>query len=151
MEEFRRILQITPNSFAARHCIGTVYARQGLYLQAAAQFQSLKPPDLGVEAGNLRALAHTLAIAGRRQEATDVLNRLKAMSVSLQPGASGWLDWNLALVYAGLGDNDQAFEYLTNVYEKHDRALIAIKVEPLVDNLRTDSRYTALLKKIGLL
>jgi serine/threonine-protein kinase len=151
MEEFRRILEVSPNSVAARHCIGTIYARQGLYAQAIAQFQSVKPQDLGIEAGNLRALAHTLAIAGRRQEATDVLNRLKAMSGSLQPGATGWLDFNLALVYAGLGDKDQAFELLTNVSEKQDRALFALKVEPLVDNLRTDSRYAALLKKIGLL
>jgi TolB-like protein/Tfp pilus assembly protein PilF len=151
MEEFRRILEVTPNSVAARHCIGTVYARQGLYAQAIAQFQSVNPQDLGVEAGNLRALAHTLAIAGRHQEATDVLNRLKAMSGSLQPGGAGWLDWNLALVYAGLGDKDQAFVHLARVYEKRDRALIAIKVEPLVDNLRMDPRYTALLKKTGLL
>ena len=151
MEEFRRILEVTPNSVAARHCLGTVYARQGLYSQAIAQFQSVNPSDPGIKAGNLRALAHTLAIAGRRKEATDVLNRLTEMSSSLQPNASGWLDWNLALVYAGLGDKDQAFRHLTNAYEKQERALAEIKVEPLVDNLRTDSRYTALLKKIGLL
>jgi TolB-like protein/Tfp pilus assembly protein PilF len=151
MEEFRRILEVTPNSVAARHCIGTVYARQGLYAQAIAQFQSVNPPDLGVEAGNLRALAHTLAIAGRGREATDALNRLTEMSTSLQPNGSGWLDWNLALVYAGLGDKDQAFAHLNNAYEKRERALAEIKVEPLVDNLRTDLRYAALLKKIGLL
>jgi tetratricopeptide (TPR) repeat protein len=151
MEEFRRILEVTPISVAARHCLGTVYARQGLYPQAIAQFQSVNPPDLAIEAGNLRALAHTLALAGRRHEATDVLNRLTEMSGSFQPAASGWLDWNLALVYAGLGDKDQAFEHLTNAYEKQERALTVIKVEPLVDNLRTDSRYAALLKKIGLL
>jgi TolB-like protein/Tfp pilus assembly protein PilF len=151
MEEFRRILEVTPISVAARHCLGTVYARQGLYPQAIAQFQSVNPPDLAIEAGNLRALAHTLALAGRRHEATDVLNRLTEMSGSFQPAASGWLDWNLALVYAGLGDKDQAFEHLTNAYERQERALTVIKVEPLVDNLRTDSRYAALLKKIGLL
>ncbi len=150
MEEFRRILEVTPNSVAARHCLGTVYARQGLYPQAIAQFQNVNPADLGIEAGNLRALAHTLAIAGRRQEATDVLNRLTKMSGSLQLDASGWLDWNVALVYAGLGDKDKAFEHLTNAYEKQERALAEIRVEPLVDNLRTDSRYAALLKKIGL-
>ncbi len=62
MQEFRRILEVTPNSVAAQHSIGTVYARQRLYPQAIAQFQSLNPPDLGIEVGNLRALAHTLAI-----------------------------------------------------------------------------------------
>ena len=111
----------------------------------------MHPPDLAVEIGNLRALAHTLAIAGRRHEATDVLNRLKGISGSLQPGASGWLDWNLALAYAGLGDKERAFEYLTRAYEKQERALAYVKVDPLVDSLRTDSRYAFLLKKIGLL
>jgi len=73
------------------------------------------------------------------------------MSGSLQPNGSGWLDWNLGLVYAGLGDKERAFVHLNNAYEKHERALAIIKVEPLVDNLRTDSRYAALLRKIGLL
>jgi tetratricopeptide (TPR) repeat protein len=151
LEEFRKILEVTPNSVAARHSVGTVYARQGLYPQAIAQFQSVNTPDTGIKAGNLRALAHTLAIAGRRQEAMDVLKRLTEMSSSLQPNASGWLDWNLALVFAGLGDNDDAFEHLSRAYEKQERALAEIKVEPLLDNLRTDPRYSALLKKIGLL
>jgi TolB-like protein/Tfp pilus assembly protein PilF len=149
-EEFRRILQETPNSVAARHCLGTVYARQGLYPQAIAQFQSVNSTDPGIEAGNIRALAHTLAIAGRRQDASDLLDRLTEMSGSFQPRASGWLEWNLALVYAGLGDKDQAFDHLTSAYEKNERALSVLKVEPLIDNLRTDSRYGALLKKIGL-
>jgi tetratricopeptide (TPR) repeat protein len=147
MEEFKRILDAEPNSVAARHCIGTVYARQGLYRQAIAQFQSVNAPDAPTEVGNLRALAHTLAIAGRRREAIEVLSRIRGMS-QLAPGAD--LDWNLALVYAALGDKDKAFGLLTGAYEKHERELLNLRVEPLVDNLRTDPRYDELLKHIGL-
>ena len=57
---------------------------------------------------------------------------------------------NLALVYAGLGQKDKAFVHLTNAYEEDERSLAVPKVEPLVDNLRADPRFEALLRRIGL-
>ena len=135
---FQRVLDAEPDSVPARHCLGTVYARQGRYADAIAMFRSINPPDLPVAAGNLRALAHTLAESGQRREAGHVLAKLKAISTPNEPGV--YLDWNLALAYAGFGDVESAFAHLNAAFERHERALVVLKVEPLVDNLRGDPR-----------
>ena len=74
--------------------------------------------------------------------------KLKDISTPNEPGV--YLDWNLALAYAGFGDVESAFAHLNAAFERHERALLVLKVEPLVDNLRADRRYAALLRQIGL-
>ena len=54
------------------------------------------------------------------------------------------------MVYAGLGDKDEAFEWLEKGYDEQHSYLSHLKVAPEWDNLRSDPRYHALLMKIGL-
>jgi len=55
----------------------------------------------------------------------------------------------IALVYYGLGDKDRVFEWLEEAYQ--ERAMpTELQVDPLWDGLRSDPRFTALLKKMGL-
>jgi hypothetical protein len=49
-----------------------------------------------------------------------------------------------------LGEKELAFVWLDKAYEDHDFILVLLKVEPTFDNLRSDPRFTALLKRIGL-
>ena len=58
--------------------------------------------------------------------------------------------FQMARICARLGEIDEAFEWLERSYEKRESALLWIKVLPHVDSLRSDPRYQALLKKIGL-
>jgi hypothetical protein len=53
-------------------------------------------------------------------------------------------------VYAFRGETDLAFQWLARAYTEPDSALREIKSEPLLNNLRRDPRYAALLKKMGL-
>jgi len=55
----------------------------------------------------------------------------------------------LAMVYAALGENDNAFKWLEKSYERHEESLLSLKVDPKADRLRSDLRFIALLKKIG--
>ena len=54
------------------------------------------------------------------------------------------------MIHTGLGDNDQAFEWLESAYQERDVQLISIKVDPVWDPLRSDPRFQDLLKKMGL-
>jgi len=56
----------------------------------------------------------------------------------------------VALVYVGLGEKDQALEWLEKAAAQHSGYLAYVKTEPLMDGLRSDPRFDNLLRRIGL-
>jgi len=55
----------------------------------------------------------------------------------------------VARMYARLGDNDRALEWLEKAYDEHADHLVLLKVDPLLDELRGDARFDALMKRVG--
>jgi hypothetical protein len=55
-----------------------------------------------------------------------------------------------ATIYAGLGDKDQAFAYLDKEYAEGAYYLDYLKVDPELDNLRSDPRFAVLVRRVGL-
>ncbi len=90
-------------------------------------------------------LGYAYAKAGRKDEAVKVLNQLMEFS---KKGYA--LSVQIAYVYSGLGEKDKAFEWLEKGYEEQNTQLSFLKIDPIWDNLRSDSRYAAMLEKIGL-
>ncbi len=93
-------------------------------------------------------LRHAYAVSGRREEAMTVLDDL--MEEQAGGDASGWNSWNMALTYTGLGEREQALDWLEQAYEEHASALILLKITPAFDTLRSEPRFQALLEKVGL-
>ena len=56
----------------------------------------------------------------------------------------------IGVVYAGLGVPDSALTWLEKAYDEHDGSLVFLKVEPALDPLRSDPRFSSLLKKMKL-
>ncbi|MDX2043518.1 MAG: protein kinase [Acidobacteriota bacterium] len=56
----------------------------------------------------------------------------------------------LALIAANIGDTDKAFSWLEKAYQERSGWMPWIKLEPLFDGLKTDARFTDLLRRIGL-
>ena len=54
-----------------------------------------------------------------------------------------------AIIYAGLGEKDKAFEWLQTAYEE-EHFIIAIKLNPVYDPLRSDPRFADLLRRMNL-
>jgi tetratricopeptide (TPR) repeat protein len=90
-------------------------------------------------------MAYAHAMAGNRDEALRVLNQLTELSRQRHVTAD-----NLALVYVGLGEKDQAFEWLEKAAEERSGYLVYFKTEPVLDSLRSDPRFDNLLRRIGL-
>ncbi|MCK4429705.1 MAG: hypothetical protein KAW19_00225, partial [Candidatus Aminicenantes bacterium] len=85
------------------------------------------------------------AVAGNRNEALKILEEL------FERSKQGYVSqYAIASIYAALGKNDQAFEFLEKAFKKRDRSLLLLKIDPRVDNLRADPRFIALLEKVGL-
>jgi len=85
------------------------------------------------------------AEAGRTAEARKLLKTLEQASQQ-RPD----LSHSIALVLAGLGEKDQAFARLEQAYQAHDGSLILLRVNPLLDPLRSDARFQDLVRRVFL-
>jgi hypothetical protein len=56
----------------------------------------------------------------------------------------------IAEIYAGLGEKDQALEWLEKACDEHATSIIFLKVEPSFDGLRSDPRFQEMVRRIGL-
>jgi len=58
--------------------------------------------------------------------------------------------YRIAVLYADLGDKDQAFRWLNTAYQERDAGLVALKTDFLLDPIRSDPRFAELVRKVGL-
>ena len=94
---------------------------------------------------SLALLGYAHARLGERNQALRMLEQLEAASKERYTPA-----FCFAVVYAGLGEKDQAFTWLEKAYEERTSRLGYLKVEPLWDPLRSDPRFADLVRRIGL-
>ncbi len=91
------------------------------------------------------ALGHAYAVSGRKHRAQNVLVELKQQSRRRYVAP-----YAIAVIYIGLGDKDQTFEWLEKAYRDHSPWLPWLKVDPRFDSLHGDSRYQDLRRRMGL-
>jgi hypothetical protein len=82
-------------------------------------------------------------MSGKRNEARTLLNKLKTTKEYVSPA-------ELAILYAGLGDKEEAFAALERAFAARDLQMQYLKVESHYDSLRSDPRFTDLVRKVGL-
>jgi eukaryotic-like serine/threonine-protein kinase len=91
------------------------------------------------------ALGHAYAVAGQRREALRVLRKLQ-----VRPDSSYVSPFDIATVYAGLGDPTRMFQYLEKAYQERVPYLVYLAVDPHFDGFRSDPRFRDLVRRIGL-
>jgi adenylate cyclase len=91
------------------------------------------------------ATAYTYCYAGRAEEARKILDEVDGMI-----GREGMSAYQLALCRFKIGDNDRGFELLEASYQMHERILLAMGIDFEFEGVKSDPRYVAMLKKIGL-
>ena len=86
-----------------------------------------------------------LAIGGKSAEARTLLDRLheRAANAYVPPASVAW-------IHLGLGEIDDAFEWLDRAVEAHDQLIMPIKSYAILDPIRADPRFLALLRKMHL-
>ena len=147
ISQFQMTLEMDPSRLQAHLWLGQVYESKEMYGEAIAEFQKA----IGVDGGSppsLAALAHAYAVSGKRGQALRLLSRLKELELSKQEYVSAY---DLAVIYTGLGEKDQAFKSLERAYEQRDGWMaLWLKTDPRLDPLRADQRFASLLRRIGL-
>jgi len=90
-------------------------------------------------------LGHAYAAANRRSEAEAILRQLSAASKQRYVPS-----YPIAVIYAALGRKDEAFAWLERAYTEHDSWMIYLGLDPRFAGLRSDPRFTDLLRRLNL-
>jgi TolB-like protein/predicted Ser/Thr protein kinase len=139
LAQFEKVKSLgeNPGSVLAM-ALGQAYTGKGMYKEAIAQF--LQMPDTP---GKLGFLGNAYARAGNKAEAQRIAQKLAERSAKEHVG-----NYELGSVYAGLGENDKAIQSLEEAYRVHEGRMGDMKVDPLLDPLRSDPRFQDLLRRM---
>jgi serine/threonine protein kinase/tetratricopeptide (TPR) repeat protein len=139
IDQCRKTLELDPNFGVARDALGFAYLKKGMDKEAVAEYQRRKDEP------GMHRFYFAYALPGTRDESLRMLEKMKALWKQGQIRS-----FPIARVYAGLSEEGPALEWLEKSYEEHEPYIIRLNVDPAFDGLRSDSRFKALLKKIGL-
>jgi serine/threonine protein kinase/Flp pilus assembly protein TadD len=146
--QFQKALELNPNLPAVRASLASAYAMKRMYPQALAEYDKIADQDKAVASENqfvAGQLGWAYAVSGSRADALKIAQHFKNLS------SHTYVDFYwLAVIYAGLGDKDEAFRLLENDYQEHAAAILYLAVDPFWYGLRSDPRYADLLRRIGL-
>jgi serine/threonine protein kinase/Flp pilus assembly protein TadD len=125
--------------------LGRAYEQTGRLPEAIAEFQ--RAVELEKDNGETwSGLGHAYALSGNRTEAQKVLDQLKELSAH-----SYVAPYNLAVIYAALGEKDRAFALLERAYAERSYYLaVYLTTDARLDSLRSDPRFVELRRRVGL-
>jgi len=143
IEASKRGLLLNPKNGDYHYSLGIGYEGTGKLQEAISEYQ--KAIELSGSARSVIALAHAYSAAGKKNESDKILfnleHKLKLMSPS---------PYTMATLYAGLGENDKAFEFLEKTYSQRSFEILSLRSDLLLDSLRPDPRFQDLVRRIGL-
>jgi TolB-like protein/Flp pilus assembly protein TadD len=143
VKQLRAAINTDPDYGYAHLFLGRVYARMGRFSEAIVELRTAMQLAPGPEPES--ALGRAYADAGDRGKATEVLDHLREEMRDTFVSAAF-----LATVHIGLGQVDEAFAALEEAASQHSYYAGWWKLDPDLDPLRSDPRFPALLKKVGL-
>jgi TolB-like protein/DNA-binding winged helix-turn-helix (wHTH) protein len=145
IEQFQKTLELDQNFPAAHNFLPAAYEQKGMYTEAIAEFKKAIPLTGGSEWSLSKAgLGHGYAVTGKKSEARTLLDELKQLSAEEYVPAT-----SVALIYAGLGEKDQAFAWLDKGYEQRAFQMQWVRLDPRWDSLRSDPRFQDLMRRMG--
>jgi serine/threonine-protein kinase len=144
IQQCRKTLELDPNFYRVYKYLGLAYAKKSMFEEAITVFQKAKDLSAGHPA-ILGSLGYAYALSGRKREAQKMLNELEKKSKQQYISSIYF-----STIYIGLGEKDRAFEWLEKAYNERSVWLIYIHRSPIYDRIRSDPRYTDLLKKMDL-
>jgi TolB-like protein/Tfp pilus assembly protein PilF len=140
--QLRRTIALDTNFAYAHWNLGEALYLKGDSTGAIVEYEKAASLDSDPEIQAL--LARAYAETGKKDQALEILRKLN--DTAQHQFVRGYL---FALIYIGLGDKTTAIQYLERCYQEHENIdLNWIKVDPLLDPLRGDPRFTALVDKI---
>ncbi|MFY9618848.1 MAG: protein kinase [Pyrinomonadaceae bacterium] len=143
IEQLRKAVDLEPNYWVSHVLLARCYVQTGRLNEAVASYERARQIENSIPEV-VAGVGHGYAVSGRKAEALKIIRELQERSKKeFIPS------YTIATIYAGLGEKEQALHHLTKSYEEGSFYMIHLKVEPILDPLRSDSRFTDLLRKVG--
>jgi len=139
----RDSLSNNPDYATAHYCIALAYLATARDAEAVAEFE-LANQDIGGAPFSMGSLAYGLGRAGRRAEAEEMLRDFER-----RRKAGYYPAFTLAMAHAGLGNDEQALDWLERAADERLLGYYLPSVEPAWDALRGHPRFKRLLQRIG--
>jgi TolB-like protein/class 3 adenylate cyclase/tetratricopeptide (TPR) repeat protein len=139
IEQYRKAVELDPAIMATHVWFGRPYLEKGMFAEAIAELETGVRLS-GESTMALAMLGHGLASAGRKEEALQILERLKERSGS-QYVPSYWI----AVIYNGLKDRGQVNAWMRKAFEERSSWLVWSNVEPRFDWLKDDPDFASLM------
>jgi DNA-binding winged helix-turn-helix (wHTH) protein/TolB-like protein/Tfp pilus assembly protein PilF len=143
LDQARNALEIDQSFWIAHALIGRIYTEKRMYGDAIAELEKA----VKLSGGNSVSYSHlgyAFAASGNREKAEKVINELKERSKQSYVPSN-----NIARIYAGLGEKQQALDLLERALNDRETGLTFLKVVPQWDAIRQEPRFKALLGRIG--
>jgi tetratricopeptide (TPR) repeat protein len=144
IEQLQKTLKMDPNFRRAHLYLGWAYEAKGNFEKAIVELRKSAALS-GACPGDLASLAHAYALGGYARQAERILNDLEMRSRRARVPS-----YDIAIVYAGLGNKDRAFEWLAKSCRDREVGLVSLKADLELDNLHSDARFHDLLRCAGL-
>jgi eukaryotic-like serine/threonine-protein kinase len=145
---FYRAAELAPNQAPAQSSLAFAYLLNGMYQQAIDSYQKAQELNPGDKGNVLASIATVLVYAGRKSEADSMMPEI------LKLGAQGKVDpYFIVAVYAARNERDAAFDWFARALQKarerrsNGNDSREIRYDPLLDPLRSDPRFAALLRQ----
>ncbi len=140
----QRLLELYPTTWAAYITPGTIHRERRDFEQAIAAYRMAVERSGGLPF-TIGCLGLTLGLSGNAGEARYLLERLHATAEKqyVPPSSFAW-------IHLGLGEADEAFDWLNRAVDECDQYMMPIKTYGFFDPLRSDPRFLALLRKMNL-
>jgi TolB-like protein/DNA-binding winged helix-turn-helix (wHTH) protein/Flp pilus assembly protein TadD len=142
IRQSRKTMAMDPFFAVAHYELGQAFVQKHMNNEAIAELQKANELSAGSTTFTSN-LAYAYAVSGMRNEAVKILNDLKNQSRHTFSNAP-----EIALVYVGLEEKDQAMAWLEKAYM--ERFNPGVLLRPAFDPLRSDPRFQDLLRRIGL-
>jgi len=139
IQQLRNTSEMDPSYELPHLVLGLSYAQKGDYGLAIPELRKAADLSHGTPL-MISALANVYARSGNRPEAEKLLAELTLQYVS---------PYYFAVVYVGLGEREKAMDWLEKAFADRSNGLVFLKVEPELDDLRSNPRFVSLREKLN--
>jgi TolB-like protein/Tfp pilus assembly protein PilF/class 3 adenylate cyclase len=146
LERIEKTIEMDKNFAQAYPWLGLILEQEGRYAEAIAAFQNAIRLFPGGSSIAEAELAHVYAVSGNQEEARKIIVGLQELAKSEYVSS-----FQIAAIYAGLGEKDRAFAWLEKAYEERSDGLVNLNADQRFDSLRSDPRFQDLARRLGLI